>query len=79
MPNLNRTGPMGQGPMTGRRLGRCNSKKTEAPDKSNKEDEMAYGAGRGGRPWGGAQGRCFGGGRWKGWGRRRGFGRNQTT
>ncbi len=23
MPGFNRTGPMGQGPMTGRRLGRC--------------------------------------------------------
>jgi hypothetical protein len=23
MPNLNQTGPMGQGPMTGRRMGRC--------------------------------------------------------
>ena len=23
MPNFNQTGPMGQGPMTGRRMGRC--------------------------------------------------------
>lgn len=25
MPGFNQTGPVGQGPMTGRRMGRCNS------------------------------------------------------
>ncbi|MDX9848552.1 MAG: DUF5320 domain-containing protein [Tenuifilaceae bacterium] len=34
MPGLNQTGPVGQGPMTGRRMGRCTN----------------YGAGRKGQP-----------------------------
>jgi len=82
MPNLDRTGPQGQGPMTGRRMGRCSNNKTtktsDTTEKSTGENEILYGVGRGGRPWGGGMGRCFGGGRWRGWGRRRGFGENQT-
>lgn len=41
MPGLNRTGPFGEGPKTGRGLGRCN------PDNKGKEfteaDEMGLG------------------------------------
>jgi hypothetical protein len=33
MPGLNRQGPNGEGPMTGRRMGRCN------PDKKGKTDD----------------------------------------
>ena len=33
MPNFNQTGPMGQGPMTGRRMGRCAN--SSASPKSN--------------------------------------------
>lgn len=40
MPRLNRTGPMGEGPMTGRRMGRCN------PDNKGKtEDEITQNQG----------------------------------
>ncbi|MBW8331070.1 MAG: DUF5320 domain-containing protein [Prolixibacteraceae bacterium] len=35
MPGLNQTGPMGQGPMTGRRAGRCNPSVKE-----NNNDEI---------------------------------------
>lgn len=35
MPGLNQTGPMGQGPMTGRRAGRCNPSV-----KGNNNDEI---------------------------------------
>jgi hypothetical protein len=59
MPGLNQAGPMGQGPMTGRRMGRCtncganlrNQNNTENED-SNKPDpdQMAVrGWGMGGR------------------------------
>ena len=33
MPGLNRKGPQGEGPMTGRKMGRCN------PDNKGKTDE----------------------------------------
>ena len=33
MPGLNRRGPLGEGPMTGRRMGRCN------PDNKGKTDD----------------------------------------
>ena len=32
MPGFNQTGPVGQGPMTGRRIGKCNPSVTEKPD-----------------------------------------------
>lgn len=32
MPGFNQTGPVGQGPMTGRRQGRCNSSDTVKTD-----------------------------------------------
>jgi len=69
MPGFDRTGPEGQGPMTGRGLGRCN------PDNEfNEEDDIRFGRGWGrgrglgrgrgfGRGFGGGYGRGFGGGR----------------
>ena len=62
MPNLNGTGPMGQGSLTGRRRGRCRD--TETTGKQNQSDEnkeVVYGVGRGGRPRGGGKGNCHGG------------------
>ena len=67
MPGFNQTGPMGQGPMTGRRMGRCtnygaNLKKPEsAASESQNENHpdnfsgRGFGAGRrkGGRGQGG--------------------------
>ncbi|HSL88408.1 MAG TPA: DUF5320 domain-containing protein [Ignavibacteriaceae bacterium] len=74
MPNLDGTGPQGQGPLTGRRRGRCrDSEKSEAQQKAEKSGEVIYGLGRGGRPKGGG-----GFGKGHGQGRRRGYGRNQT-
>ena len=72
MPNLDGTGPQGQGKMTGRRRGRCSdteSKQNEKTENQNVENNnIVYGIGRGGRPRGGGG---FGNGR----GARRGFGR----
>ena len=78
-------GPQIQGPLTGRRRGRCRDDKTTQTDKSeatneNAEDmEVIYRLGRGGRPRGGAGNRLSGGfgqgaGIRNGKGRRRGFG-----
>jgi hypothetical protein len=58
MPGRDRTGPLGQGPGTGWGLGGC-----VAGKHSKMAGYFGYGAGRGGRPWGGGRGRCFGGGR----------------
>jgi len=68
MPGLNQTGPAGQGPMTGRRMGRCansgaNQKNTseaenETQNKTNDEAlggrgfGFGFGRGRGGRGMG---------------------------
>ena len=63
MPGLNQTGPMGQGPMTGRRMGRCtNYGATTNRDNTASSDNQAerqaenfddrnfdFGRGRGGR------------------------------
>jgi len=38
MPGLNQTGPVGQGPMTGRGMGRCNTSHTQ---KTNDEFKRA--------------------------------------
>lgn len=45
MPGIDQTGPMGQGPMTGRRMGRCtnfgaNQRKVEATPASEKEENQ---------------------------------------
>lgn len=76
MPNLDRTGPEGLGPMTGRRFGRCVAKGSVELQKTwvvSGEVAEIYGLGRGGRPYGGGRGNCFGDRRGMGRGRR--FGR----
>lgn len=60
MPRGNGTGPIGEGPMTGRGMGLCNGSDTPGATTAEK----------GGIPWGGGRGRAFGGGR----GFSRGFG-----
>lgn len=71
MPNLDGTGPMGLGPMTGRRRGRCvaNAAVEQKEVQVESREKEIYGIGRGGRPFGGGRGNCFGGGR-RGMGRR---------
>ena len=63
MPGFNQTGPVGQGPMTGRRMGRCtnfgaNLKVQPTPNNENPEQKLpednsgsgsGFGPGRGGR------------------------------
>lgn len=77
MPGCNRTGPRGQGPMTGRGMGYCRpaiqNEQTEntveatgtpgtgVPQPANLPGQVEYGRGRGGIPCG--CGRGFGGGR----------------
>ena len=69
MPGFDRTGPQGQGPMTGRRMGRCNPetqpKDSDTPANNAEEfkDKGWFGYGRG-----------FGRGRGMGRGFRHGFG-----
>jgi hypothetical protein len=74
MPGFDKTGPEGQGPLTGRRKGKCNDADVEnnltTEEPKDKSGEIVYGVGRGGKPYGGGRGKCFGGGR-----RRRGNGR----
>ena len=71
MPGLNQTGPMGQGPMTGRRMGRCTnldanaSNQTETPRDDANENRPEN-----------VQARGFGLGRGRG---RRGFGMGQQN
>jgi hypothetical protein len=60
MPGFDKTGPLGQGPLTGGGFGRC---RPGADDDSLMRDDTRWGIGRGGRPRGGGRGRCFGGGR----------------
>jgi hypothetical protein len=70
MPGGDRTGPLGLGPMTGRRAGLCAGYPT--PGYLNPAFGPGwFGVGRGGFPRGGGRGRAFGGGR--GWGWRSGF------
>ncbi len=66
MPGFNQTGPMGQGPMTGRRMGRCtnlgtNAQNQTAESKENANESMpenfqgrgfGFARGRGGRGFG---------------------------
>lgn len=74
MPGLNRTGPSGQGPMTGRRMGRCTNysanlrtNESNTPDASETQPDIFQGRGMG---WGrgrGLRGRGMGfGGRFRG-------------
>jgi hypothetical protein len=53
---MDQTGPLGEGPMTGRAMGRCNPEGSE-------QMRAGFGVGRGGAPRGGGRGWCFGGGR----------------
>ncbi len=66
MPGFDRTGPVGEGPRTGRGLGRCNNTKTPASseDGRGRPVRLDYGpaAGRGLRR-GGGRGRRGGRGR----------------
>ena len=73
MPNLDGTGPQGQGPLTGRRRGRCRDSEKSESKRNDEKRDVIIGLGRGGRPRGGG-----GLGKGQGQGRRRGFGRNQT-
>lgn len=74
MPGFNQTGPMGQGPMTGCRMGRCtnygnagkqtdNTENTNIQQNQELNNEPPFGMGRGMRRGRGEMGR----------GRRRGF------
>ncbi len=67
MPNYDGTGPNGLGPMTGRIMGRCIDRKDADRPRINstsigQAENAACGVGRGGRPYGGGRGNCFGGG-----------------
>ncbi len=80
MPGEDRTGPQGQGPKTGRGLGRCNSKDDEqkTPDESGRGQGQGLGRGQGGP--GRGQGRGGGsGGAGRGRGRGRGAGRGMRN
>ncbi|MBW1708627.1 MAG: DUF5320 domain-containing protein [Deltaproteobacteria bacterium] len=57
MPGYDRTGPQGQGPMTGGGFGLCGG------GRSTGRRFTGLGIGRGSRPGGGGGGRAFGGGR----------------
>lgn len=63
MPGFDRTGPFGEGPMTGGGMGRCG--------RGRHWQGAGFGRGRGGRPFGGGRGRGWGGGggQGRGWGR----------
>ncbi|HOI88127.1 MAG TPA: DUF5320 domain-containing protein [Lentimicrobium sp.] len=66
MPGFDQTGPEGQGPMTGRRMGKCTNYGFSVKNKLREEDETRDdnfpGRGRG-RAWGMGRGR----GRGAGW------------
>ncbi len=76
MPNLNGTGPQGQGSMSGRKKGRCNETIATQTEKSTEQSaenkDVVYGIGRGGKARGGGD---LGNGGGKGQGRGRGRGR----
>jgi len=79
MPGFDQTGPRGQGPMTGRRMGRCTNygagvknQPTETKENTNENlpenfqgQGFGFGRGRGGRG--------FGMGRGRGWGQQNRF------
>ena len=51
MPGRNRTGPMGQGPMTGRGMGSCRGAETTLPPAAKNNPPLGMGRLRGGRGW----------------------------
>lgn len=57
MPGFDKSGPRGEGPMTGGGFGKCGASSQTASNRRS----GSYGVGRGGRPRGGGRGRCFGG------------------
>jgi hypothetical protein len=72
MPGLNRRGPNGEGPMTGRKMGRCN------PDNKRKtDDEILQSRNGTNQRQGYFFGRELGRGKGQGFGKGLGRGRNQ--
>ena len=77
MPGGDRTGPMVAGPRNGRAAGYCAGNRVPGyanpgPGRGmgrNYGGGAFRGVGRGGIPWGGGRGRCFGGGGGYGWNR----------
>ncbi len=59
MPRFDRTGPRGEGPLTGMGQWQCRGRAHFST--------RFRGVGRGGLPWGGGHGNCFGGGRGAWW------------
>lgn len=49
MPELNHTGPLGNGPRTGRGLGKCKSTKSDSGNNSSDEDNLSPTAGKSGQ------------------------------
>jgi len=74
MPNLNGTGPKGQGAMNGRKKGRCKDTKTTQTEKleiqSTENKKVDAKPGDGGKPRGGGKGKGQGKGRGRGFGNR---------
>ena len=64
MPNLNGTGPLGQGSGTGGKMGRCHGAQKEqiqkSEDQSTDKAATLIGLGRGGKPFGGGMGKGVG-------------------
>lgn len=82
MPGFDQTGPMGQGSMTGRRMGRCtnfgaNLKSQDSTETGKQQENIPENFS--GMGWGFGRGRGlgfrFGKGNGFGWGRGRGMGR----
>jgi hypothetical protein len=65
MPGFDRTGPLGRGPGTGWGQGLC---ARPSGGRRLSFSGALRGVGRGGLPWGGGRGRCFGGRGWRSWG-----------
>ncbi len=73
MPGLNRRGPNGEGPMTGRKMGRCN------PDNKGKtDDEILQSRNETSQGQGNFFGRGLGRGKGHGFGKGLGLGRGQA-
>lgn len=67
MAGRNGKGPLGQGPLTGWGMGRCrrNSNTTDSENPKTEPEKINLGVGKGGKPFGGGKGKCWGGGRRK--------------
>ena len=73
MPGLNRKGPNGEGPMTGRRMGRCNPDNKGKTDDEIIQDRMSSSSANQEMGYGQGRGRGFG----RGFGARGGLGRGR--